>query len=201
MEVKNKTMYHIHTPNEYDKLWQEGNILYIDNNFLSESGIALNYFNTSIEQLDGSFVMFDEILKKHLEQGIENLDEKTIKELLEDTYQVIDDINRMRCEWALEMIRESKFNIYPSRLHSLVVISYDSIKFWLNELVEKEVFELELTGTLFKTSDIYIPDDNMCNYQAMEIAEDYWNPTFTKEAEEKKEYLFQGKALIKRKIK
>lgn len=201
MEVKNKTMYHIHTPNEYDKLWQEGNILYVDDNFLSESGLLMQYFNTNVMCSDGSLASLQGYLKDCLDQGIENVDSKMIEALLKDAYRIIYNTNRMKCEGALELIRQKKFKLYPSRLHSIWVTDKDNLDFWLDTLNGSEVFELCLTGNLFKTSDIYILNNNLCMYQAMEIAEDYWNPTFTKEAEEKKEYLFQGKALIKRKIK
>ena len=37
MEVKNKTMFHIHRSNKYDELWQEANEIIIDDNFNSDN--------------------------------------------------------------------------------------------------------------------------------------------------------------------
>ena len=200
MEVKNKTMYHIHTPNEYDELWQEGNELIIDDDFNSECGLVIPYFNTNVRCFNGDFASIEGFLKKYLDQGIENLDIEVIKALLEDSYRIIHNANRIKCEAALEICRRQKFKLYPSRLHSIWVTDKNNIDFWLDTLVGKEVFELDLTGTLFKTSDIYIPDNHLSLTQTIKEAENYWNPVFTKEAEEKKEYLFQGKVLIKKRL-
>lgn len=201
MQVENKTMFHIHTPNEYDEIWQEGNELIIDDTFYSECGLSIPYFNTNVVCSDGSLISIVDPLRKYLDEGIEKLTMEEIKTILKDVYRIIYNANRTKCEAALEICRREKFKLCPSRLHSIWVTDKDNLDYWLNILRGKEIFELNLTGTLFKTSDIYIPDDNLSLVQAIKAAESYWNPNFTEEAEEKKEYLFQGTALIKRKIK
>lgn len=201
MYVQNKLMYHIHTSNEYDELWQEGNEIVVDDNFNSECGLSIPYFNTNVICSDESVNSLQYFLKKYLDQGIENLDSKIIEALLKASYRIIYNANRTKCEAALEICRRQKFKLYPSRLHSIWVTDKESLDFWISILKGTEIFELDLTGTLFKTSDIYIPDNHLSLSEAINQAEDYWNPIFTKEAEEKKEYLFQGKALIKNKIK
>ena len=194
-------MYHIHTPNKYDEMWQEGNELIIDDNFYSECGLSIPYFNTDVVSSDGSLISIVGPLRKYLDEGIEKLTMEEIKTIFEDVYRILYNNNRTKCEAALEICRREKFKLCPSRLHSLWVTDKDNLDYWLNILNGKEIYELNLTGTLFKTSDIYIPDDNLSLVQAIKAAESYWNPNFTEEAEEKKEYLFQGTALIKRKIK
>ena len=201
MQVENKTMYHIHTPNKYDEMWQEGNELIIDDNFYSECGLSIPYFNTDVVSSDGSLISIVGPLRKYLDEGIEKLTMEEIKTIFEDVYRILYNNNRTKCEAALEICRREKFKLCPSRLHSLWVTDKDNLDYWLNILNGKEIYELNLTGTLFKTSDIYIPNDNLSLVQAIKAAESYWNPNFTEEAEEKKEYLFQGTALIKRKIK
>ena len=201
MQVENKTMYHIHTPNKYDEMWQEGNELIIDDNFYSECGLSIPYFNTDVVSSEGSLIRIVGPLRKYLDEGIEKLTMEEIKTIFEDVYRILYNNNRTKCEAALEICRREKFKLCPSRLHSLWVTDKDNLDYWLNILNGKEIYELNLTGTLFKTSDIYIPDDNLSLVQAIKAAESYWNPNFTEEAEEKKEYLFQGTALIKRKIK
>ena len=194
-------MYHIHTPNKYDEMWQEGNELIIDDNFYSECGLSIPYFNTDVVCSNGSLISIVGPLRKYLDEGIEKLTMEEIKTIFEDVYRILYNNNRTKCEAALEICRREKFKLCPSRLHSLWVTDKDNLDYWLNILNGKEIYELNLTGTLFKTSDIYIPDDNLSLVQAIKAAESYWNPNFTEEAEEKKEYLFQGTALIKRKIK
>lgn len=201
MQVENKTMFHIHTPNEYDEIWQEGNELIIDDTFYSECGLSIPYFNTNVVCSDGSLISIVGPLRKYLDEGIEKLTMEEIKTILKDVYRIIYNANRTKCEAALEICRREKFKLCPSRLHSIWVTDKDNLDYWVNILRGKEIFELNLTGTLFKTSDIYIPDDNLSLVQAIKAAESYWNPNFTEEAEKKKEYLFQGNALIKRKIK
>ena len=200
MEVKNKTMFHIHTSNEYNRLWQEGNELIVDDNFNSICGEAISAFNTDVRCTDDSMASLEGFLKEYLSKGVENLDLEVINALLKDSYRIIHNTNRAKCEAALEICRREKFKLYPSRLHSIWVTDKDNIDFWLDTLIGKEVFELDLTGTLFKTSDIYIPDNYMSLAEAVKASENYWNPIFTEEAEAKKEYLFQGKVLIKKKI-
>ena len=200
MEVKNKTMFHIHTSNQYDELWQEGNELVIDNNFNSICGLSIAYFNTDIICSNDELASLEGYLKSYLTEGVENLDINLIKKLLEDSYRIIYNAKRCKCEAALEICRRKKFKSYPSRLHSIWVTDKDNLDYWLNILTGKTIFELELTGILFKTSDLYIPDSHLSLGESIDIAETYWNPIFTREALDKREYLFQGKALIKRKI-
>ncbi len=85
-------------------------------------------------------------------------------------------------------------------MHSIWVTDKDNLDYWQNILKGEHVFELNLTGILFKSSDLYIPDNNLSLAQAIEASQAYWNPIFTKEAEARKEYLFQGKVFVKRKI-
>lgn len=200
MEVKNKAMFHIHTSNQYDELWQEGNELVIDNNFNSICGLSIAYFNTDIICSNDELASLEGYLKSYLTEGVENLDINLIKKLLEDSYRIIYNANRCKCEAALEICRRKKFKSYPSRLHSIWVTDKDNLDYWLNILTGKTIFELELTGILFKTSDLYIPDSHLSLGESIDTAETYWNPIFTREALDKREYLFQGKALIKRKI-
>lgn len=200
MKVANKTMYHIHNSNEYDDLWQVNNELMVDNNFLSKCGRAIPEFNTIIYGNNGEVGSLSWALKYYLEQGIENQDPKLIQKLLEEAFMIISNVNRTKCEAALEICRRQQFPMLPSRLHSIWVTDKDGLDFWLQQLSGREIFELDLTGELFKSSDIFIPDDNLTLEEAVRQSENYWDPVFTPEAEERKEYLFQGKVLVKKKL-
>lgn len=198
MQVNNKTMYHIHRENEHDELWKIGNEFIVDDNFYSNSGLSIPSFNTNVRCSDGSYASLETYLKKYLQEDSENIE--TTKTLLKDAYRIICNANKTKCETALEICRRNKFQLYPSRMHSIWVTDKDNLDYWQNILKGEHIFELRLTGTLFKSSDIYIPNNNLSLIQAIEASESYWNPVFTKEAEAKKEYLFQGKVFIKRKI-
>lgn len=201
MNVENKIMYHIHKSNKYDDLWKENNEFIVDDNFISECGKAIPNFNTNVYVDNGEIASLSRVLKYYLEQGIENQDSKVIQKLLEDAFVIIYNVNRTKCESALEICRQKQFPMLPSRLHSIWVTDKDGLDFWSQQLSgNKEVFELVLTGELFKSSDIFIPDDQLTLVEAVKQAENYWNPVFIPEAEEKKEYLFQGKVLVKKKL-
>lgn len=200
MKVINKIMYHIHTNNEYDNIWQENTKFIVDKDFPSVHGLAIAYFNTNIICSDGSISSLQYQLEHFLQQDIENLNSRLIKRLLQDSYRIIYNANQTKCEAALEFCRRKKYKHLPSRLHSIWVTDKDNLDFWLDILRGREIFEVSLTGNLFKSSDIYIPDDNMNLSDAIIAANQYWNPVFTEEAEKAKEYLFQGKVLVKRKI-
>lgn len=68
MNIKHKIMYHIHTSNEYDDLWQEGNEITIDDNFYSECGMSIPDFNTNVMCSDGSASSLEYFLKKYSKQ-------------------------------------------------------------------------------------------------------------------------------------
>lgn len=200
MKIENKIMYHIHTSNEYDDMWQENNEFIVDDNFISKCGRAIPEFNTNIYLMNGEPWSLSWEIKHCLEEGIENQDPALIQALLKDSFRIITNVNRTKCEAALEICRRQQFPMLPSRLHSIWVTDKDCLDFWLQQLSGREIFELDLTGELFKSSNIFIPDDNLTLEEAVKQSENYWNPVFTPEAEEKKEYLFQGKVLVKKKL-
>ncbi len=195
MEVKNKTMFHIHQSNEYDDLWQENNEFIVDHNFISKCGRAIPDFNTNIYLMNEDPCSLSWVIKHYLEEGIEKQDPKLIHSLLEDAFMIISNANRTKCEAALEICRRQLFPMLPSRLHSIWVTDQACLDFWSHRLLGKEIFELDLTGNLFKSSDIYIPDDRLTLEEALKQTEDYWNPVFTPEAEEKKNIYFKEKYL------
>lgn len=58
------------------------------------------------------------------------------------------------------------------------------------------------TGNTFKSSDKFIPDDELILKEIYNFSEKYWNPKFENEDEEAKaEYLFQGRARVLERIK
>ena len=173
MEVEDKTMFHIHTNNKYDEMWQEGKEIIVDNNFESYHVADIPYFDTNVICSDGTATSMSGFLNYYLNKGVENLDTYCIKQLLEDCYRIINNTNRIKCETALEICRRNKYKFYPSRFHSIWVTDEDYLEYWKNILNGKAIYELNLTGTLFKSSDIYIPDDNLNLSQSIERADMY----------------------------
>ncbi len=200
MKVENKIMYHIHTSNEYDDMWRENNEFMVDDNFISKCGRAIPDFNTICYNTDGEKGSLAYAIKYYLEEEIEHQDPEVMRDLLEYVYMIISNANRTKCEMALEICRSNYFSSLPSRLHSIWGTDKDGIEFWRHKLLGSDVYELSLTGELFKSSAILLPNDNLTLEESIKQAEYYWNPVFIPEAEKKKEYLFQGKVLVKKKL-
>lgn len=64
-----------------------------------------------------------------------------------------------------------------------------------------ELYQVNITGNLFKSSDYYISKDNLTMLEMMEQSKKYWKPEFDKEETfVGTEYLFQGKLKILRRL-
>lgn len=62
------------------------------------------------------------------------------------------------------------------------------------------LYRVSVTGNLFKSSDSFIPDDELTAREMYEESSKYWNPVFSEEDLCKAEYLFQGKVKVLEKI-
>ena len=204
MEVKDKIMYHYHKLGLYDDIWQVGNEIIIDDNFNSYYGTIIDKFTTGVKCTNGIFSL-DSIIDEYVEEiGLENVDMKTIINLLKDSSLIIKNINIYNRELMLEKYREDNNPKLPSRLHSIWLADKKSLNFWegqLNGSGKLKLYRVSITGNLFKSSDSFIPDDELTTKEMYEVSSIYWNPVFRKDDLEKAEYLFQGKVKVLEKIK
>lgn len=203
MEVKEKTMYHYHKLGLYDDIWQEGNEIIVDNNFNSYYGSIIDKFSTGIRFSNG-IVSLDRVIDEYLEKiGLENVDIKTITNLLRDSSSIIKKINIYNRELMLEKYRKENTPDLPSRLHSIWLTDKESLNFWeeqLNGGGKLKLYRVSIAGKLFKSSDSFIPDDELTAKEMYEESSKYWNPVFSEEDLCKVEYLFQGKVKVLEKI-
>ena len=202
MEIKDKVMYHYHRLSIHDDSWKSGNILTVDSSFDSHFSSILKKFGTDVITADQSRQSFDRIIKYYIEEM--NPDREMLIKLLTAAREIIRYANIYKREFALEEYRKIHYPHLPSRKHSIWVADKKQIEFWRTQFEnsELELFQISLTGTLFKSSDKFIPDDELDIEESMQAAEKYWNPIFTTEEEENKaEFLFQGKVKILEKIK
>lgn len=199
MEVKEKTMYHYHKLEIYDDIWQEGNEIIVDNNFNSYYGSIIDKFSTGIRFSNG-IVSLDRVIDEYLEKiGLENVDIKTITNLLRDSSSIIKKINIYNRELMLEKYRKENTPDLPSRLHSIWLTDKESLNFWeeqLNGGGKLKLYRVSIAGKLFKSSDSFIPDDELTAKEMYEESSKYWNPVFSEEDLCKAEYLFQGKVKV-----
>lgn len=216
MKIKNKEMYHIHRNGIYDDIWKTDNEFVVDNNYIS-------YFNSKLDVpsgvkcSDGSISTLDCFIEKVI-NGLDT-DEKILdlKQLNDDEflkkgkylYYVLKDcMSKMRGlsiknrEEALEEVRLENYPNLPSRYHSIWVCDEKSLSFWITKLRrESTIYKLLLNGELFKSSDLFLPDDGETKENQKLQADNYWNPRFTNDEQEKKaEYLFQGEVKVLKKV-
>ena len=193
MEVKNKVMYHYHKLGLYDDIWQVGNELIVDSNFNSFCGSIVDKFTTAVKCENGIFSL-EKIIDKYLNDiSIENVDLKTITNLLKASSAIITKANMYNRELMLEQYRKENNPKLPSRLHSIWLADKESLNFWKEQLNggrNLTLYRVSITGNLFKSSDSFIPDDELTAKEMYEASSKYWNPVFSEDDLCKAEYLF-----------
>ena len=203
MKVKDKVMYHYHKLGIYDDIWQVGNELLVDNNFNSFCGSIVDKFTTAVKCENGIFSL-EKIIDKYLNDiSIENVDLKTITNLLKASSAIITKADMYNRELMLEKYRKENNPKLPSRLHSIWLADKESLNFFKEQLNggrNLTLYRVSVTGNLFKSSDSFIPDDELTAKEMYQVSSKYWNPVFSEDDLCKAEYLFQGKVKVLEKI-
>lgn len=201
MEVRDKIMYHYHRLGIYDDIWQVGNEITVDDNFNSYCGSIVDKFSTGVKCVNGIFSL-DRVIDEYIDDiGLGNVDLNTIEDLLKCSSLIIKNINIYNRELMLEKYRKENNPKLPSRLHSIWLADKESLSFWKGQFSGKlKLYRVSITGELFKSSDDFIPDDELTAKAMYEASSNYWNPTFKEEDLCKAEYLFQGKVKVLEKI-
>ena len=201
MEVSDKIMYHYHRLGIYDDIWQVGNEITVDDNFNSYCGSIVDKFSTGVKCVNGIFSL-DRVIDEYIDDiGLGNVDLNTIEDLLKCSSLIIKNINIYNRELMLEKYRKENNPKLPSRLHSIWLADKESLSFWKGQFSGKlKLYRVSITGELVKSSDDFIPDDELTAKEMYEASSNYWNPTFKEEDLCKAEYLFQGKVKVLEKI-
>lgn len=205
MEVNDKKMYHFHNTRIYNDIWKPNNEIIIDDNFNTSFTGILEKYDTSVMTQSGDRSAFNNVINYYLEH---EPDKETYIRILKEAKRIIYESNIFKRELALETVRKEKHPDLPSRKHVIWLCDEKQLDFWkeaLSEYTPKKdlnLFEVSVTGNLFKTSDSFLPN-NYSNYETnLQEAENYWDPVFKTEEDEKTaEYLFQGKVKILKKLK
>ena len=202
MYVIDKEMYHFHNNKAYNELWVPNNEIIVDDNFKTFYLRILKNYSSAVNTTNGGKESFDRIIKNYLEK---DQDKETYIKLLKEAESIIRGINICKRELALERIREDKYPNLPSRAHSIWLCDESGIHFWEDQLsnggkIKLDLYKVSVTGTLFKSSDRFLPNDSSDYETNLEEAEKYWNPKFEIEEDEKAEYLFQGKLKILKRV-
>ena len=216
-KVENKIMYHFHKPFVEPDMWQVDNEIVVDNNFKSyftynsiyQNPVKKLHLSNSTDEYDGYFSVADYLLEKATDENLLLLSKnekdylekmKYIKYVLRESFGIIHRTAISNREQGLEDYRIQNTPELPSRLHSLWVCTNEQLNYWKKKLdIESELYVLALTGNLFRTNDSFLPSIYLSREDAKKYADKYWNPPVERD-EQRDEYLFQGKALILRKV-
>ena len=218
MQVENLEMYHFHTKNIHDNLWKKGNVIEIDENYKSDfiTGYerCSTYYSrgtnkTTHELFDTLYYNIDRLDNPEFIEELMNLSNDDIKEYAKGLRRYLGTATTIfrgylirDREYILESVRQKYYPDLPSRYNSIWVCDEKSKDFWNSHLASNKVlYNVSLTGNLFKSSDEFIPDYRQELFVMEELAHKYWNPKFeTEEQENKAEYLFQGNVRVLKRI-
>ena len=205
MKVNNRCMYHFHKKGIKDEIWVPGSEFVVDDSFSANFNEETLRFSTIVRTKSGDKICVSDVLSHHLETDFNDLTDEQKKELLTISYAMLKDTGILLREYGLEEYRKAHFPDLPSRLHSIWVCNKTSMEFWKKTLssdgIERELLELELSGTLFKSSDEFFPPFGTSFLGTYNMADRYWDPDFTSKHNKREvEYLFQGHVRVKGKI-
>lgn len=219
MIAVNKVMYHYHAHNIYDDLWKAGNEIIVDKNFNLPRQNFIKNFSTGVFCLNPNGIqdisnIIDAILVNinTKEKMLQLKEESTsaylnnmmnIYNLLKDSSSIIRYASIVNLEKAMEETRIKYYSILPSRFNSMFVFDEKELPSWSKKysLMDADLYELSLTGNLFETSLYFTPQTGISYLDTAIQSHMYWNPRIeTEEQMENREYLFNGKAKVLRKI-
>lgn len=196
MYVEKKKMYHLHRKGTYDKLWVAGNTINNDReNFVNAFSLMGKSFNT-LSSFNGDLRPLSNILEFWAKR-FHSYEES--KMLLNEARMAIDELNLLKRELALEEVRKNFYPDIVSREKAIWLCDLEQLKYWKKALKVRSAFEVEVTGEMFETSDLLLPNRSL-NYDAcLAAAHDYWKADLTDIPSETYEYLFCGEIKVLKK--
>jgi len=157
-------------------------------------------FTTGIPIEDGGEINLWNLISLAKMNGMER---EMYQDLIDYAFRISFNANYFKRESALENYRKDKVSMLPSRLHSVYLTDEKGIDAWIEKLAVEniELFRVVAEGNIFKTSEIFIPDETLSYEKTYDAAYDYWHPNFKKAPDDANEYLVQGKIKVLEKIR
>lgn len=196
MKVKEKEMFHFNNNEDRKDIWQAGNIFEMPKDFISDFYKHILYFKSVVDTEWGTSEMFYTIIDDYLDG---NLDNDEAIEILDQARRFLRNFETQKRELVVEAVRKELYPELPSRKNSIWLCDENSIEYWKSKFDQVEFLELfrvEVTGTLFKSSDYLLPTGMHNIIESYEKAKEYWNPNFKLIPNDRTEYLFNGKVKI-----
>lgn len=138
-------------------------------------------------------------------EKISKMSDKEKIDLVDRVKEIIHNSNIDFRELILEEVRLRCFNDRPTRYKCMWLTDEESLPFWLDTLKnikELKTYELEVDGNIFVSTNSLLPDGYITKDLIYSKALEYWNPKEEdlKDAKDK-EYLFEGKVKVLKRIK
>ena len=108
-------------------------------------------------------------------------------------------------EYILENIRLQYYPDRPSRFKCIWLTDEESLDRWY-KIIDRHnagfsIYEMDVEGNVFKSADHLLPQPCWSNGLIEEVAHKYWNPKESDLTKNDREYLFEGRARVIKKVK
>jgi hypothetical protein len=204
MFVENKEMYHFNNSDRRKNIWIVGSEFDITENYISDYWCNGLNFNGKVKVTSGTsegMFPFYKVINSYLK---EEQDKETYIKMLNEASRLLVNYSTLQRELILEEVRKKFYPELPSRKNIIYLCDFNQIEHWKNKLTKSggniDLFKVEVTGNLFKSSDILLPDDSESVNTMFEQAKKYWEADLSNISDNQSEYLFQGKVKILKKI-
>lgn len=201
MFVENKEMFHFNNSEKRKDIWKVGNQIDTTKNYVADFWNGGMNFSGKVNVDDGEMLPFFNVINGYLKK---DQDKETYIKLLEETSRLLKCYSMLQRELILEEVRKRFYPQIQSRKIALYLFDYNQIEYWKDKLAmpgkNVDLFKVEVTGELFKSSDILLPDNSESINPMFEQAKKYWEADLTNISDEATEYLFNGKVKILEKI-
>ena len=200
-------LFHVHNPGYLDELYEVGNTITIGE---LENKLRLDLLKEAkryaslirFKMVNGS-LLCDRNGNLITVNDIPNLSEYDQALLCYRIYgPTFDNMKDIR-ELVLEEIRSMYYPEKPSRYTCMWLTDEDSLIFWKNMISPNaaQIFEMDVSGKLFASTNELLPWIMSTPEEMQKKGYNYWNPTNEDlKGSRTKEYLFEGKARVLRRI-
>jgi hypothetical protein len=206
-----ETLYHIRKFSNIEDDYNVGQVLEFNRDKLNsfkydQKDYSGSYYAGKITIGDKVCNHYKDIASLLKYEELKNKSEAEIKEIL----SIINTFHYTAClekrEMILEEIRRESYIDKPSRYHCMWLTDEECIASWIKLLKAQpgkySINEMELDGDIFVSTDELLPGMYHKTEDMYEEAKHYWNPKKEDLTNSKsREYLFEGIAKVKRKIK
>jgi hypothetical protein len=200
MFVRNQVMYHFNNSEKRKDIWVEGKTIDTFNYVSDMWNNAIN-FNTKTKLNSDGYFSFPAIIDVFLEKEHSN---ETYTQMLKEASRLLKCYSLLERELILEEVRKKYYKKLPSRITSIFLCDSKQIEYWKEKLTnnsEPDLFEVKVTGKIFKSNDELLPKSGESYLTMVEQAKKYWNADLKNIDEKTSEYLLEGKIKILEKCK